>query len=50
MKKFYIDYISNEDDLCHVWLNAYNKEDAKERVKREYWDIKEIIRVYNERN
>lgn len=48
MKTFYIDYIDNEKDLCHVHLQAYSKEDAKERVRREYWDVNEIIQV-NER-
>jgi hypothetical protein len=45
MKTFKIDYISLEDDLCHVLIEAYTREDAKIQLKREYWDVKEILRV-----
>lgn len=45
MKKYYVDYIDTSDDLCHVWVEASSKEDAKRQVKHEYWDIKDIIRI-----
>lgn len=45
MKKYFIDYIANDDDLCHVWIEADSKLDAINKVKAEYWDIKEIIDV-----
>jgi type II secretory pathway component PulF len=43
MKKFIVKYIDKSDDLSSVWVNASSKEEAKSKVKREYWDIKEII-------
>ena len=46
MRKFHVDYIDKSDDLCHVWVNAVNEEDAIERVEQEYWDIKRIVQVY----
>lgn len=49
MKTYYIDYIDNEGDLCHVWVEAFDKNDAKRQVRYEYWDINEIIDCY-ERN
>lgn len=46
MKKYYIDYTDKEGDLCHVWVNADSKQDAESKVKREYWDIDEIISIH----
>ena len=46
MKKYYIDYMSKEGDLCHVWVNASSKQDAESQAKREYWDIDEIISIH----
>ena len=46
MKKYYIDYTDKEGDLCHVWVNADSKEDAKCQAKSEYWDIDEIISIH----
>lgn len=46
MKKFYIDYICTDDDLCHIWVEANSKEEAIRSAKREYWDIKSIISVH----
>lgn len=46
MKKFYIDYIDKSDDICHVWTNARDAQEALSSVKSEYWDIKEIVQIY----
>jgi cytidylate kinase len=46
MKKFYVDYIDTNDDLCHIWVEANSKEEAIREAKREYWDIKNIIDVH----
>lgn len=48
MKKFTIKYLTLEGDISNVWLEAYDKDDAKIRLKQEYWDVREIISVYNE--
>lgn len=44
--KFYVDHEDGGGDLCHVWVNADSKEDAISQVKREYWDIADIISVH----
>jgi hypothetical protein len=46
MKTYYIDYIDKQGDLCHVWVEAVSKEDAKLQVRREYWNVNEIISCY----
>lgn len=44
MKKYKVTYISStDDDCCSVWTIANSPEEAKRNVKREYWDIKEIV-------
>lgn len=43
--KYTIDYVDKNDDLCHVWVQASGKEEAKRVAKREYWDIARIIQV-----
>ena len=43
MKKYIVKYIDNDGDLCSVWVEADSIQDAKLQVKREYWDIKEIV-------
>lgn len=48
MKKFTIKYLTLEGDVSNVWLEAYDKEDAKSQLRREYWDVKEIISICNE--
>jgi hypothetical protein len=45
LKTYYIDYIDNEDDLCHVWVEASSKKEAEREAKSEYWDIDEIVYV-----
>lgn len=46
MKKFYIDYIDTDGDLTHVWVMARDKDDAKEVVEHEYWNIDYIVKIY----
>ena len=47
MKKFSVRYIPtyDHDDVCHVWVYARNREDAKNVARSEYWDIEDIISV-----
>lgn len=42
---WYVDYEDKSGDLCHIWVEAYDKQDAIEEAKHEYWDINEIISV-----
>jgi hypothetical protein len=46
MKKYRVCYKSKTDgDTCKVWCNAVSEADAKAQVRREYWDVAEIIYV-----
>ena len=46
MKKWIVYYTSSQDDdCCKCWCEANTKEDAISYVKREYWDVKEIIEI-----
>ena len=45
MKNFIISYITLEGDLSKVMIEADSREDAKIQLKREYWDVREILRV-----
>ena len=46
--RWYIDYEDKSGDLCHIWVEAYDKQDAIEAAKVEYWDIANIISVRTE--
>lgn len=46
--RWYIDYEDKSGDLCHIWVKAYDKQDAIEAAKLEYWDIANIISVRTE--
>lgn len=50
MKKYIIKYMDKSDDLSSVWVTASSKEDAKVKVKREYWDIVDIISCVESNN
>ena len=43
--RWYIDYEDKSGDLCHIWVEAYDEQDAIENAKHEYWDIVNIISV-----
>lgn len=45
MKEYVIRYITLEGDIDSVIIEAYSKEDAKVQLKREYWDVREILSV-----
>ena len=45
MRTYKVSYITLEGDLCHVTIEAHTKEDAKVQLKREYWDVREVVRV-----
>ena len=46
--RWYIDYDDRSGALCHIWVKAYDKQDAIEAAKVEYWDIANIISVRTE--
>lgn len=45
MKEYIIRYRTLEGDMDSVIIEAYSKEDARVQLKREYWDVHEIISV-----
>lgn len=45
MKEYIAKYIDKDGDLCSVWEEATNREDAKLQARNEYWDIKDIVMV-----
>lgn len=45
MKTYLVTYVTLEGDTDTVSIEAYSKEDAKKQLKKEYWDVREIIRV-----
>jgi type II secretory pathway component PulF len=45
MREYIIKYITLEGDTDSVIIEAYSKEDAKVQLKREYWDVREILSV-----
>jgi hypothetical protein len=50
LSTYFVSYLDNEGDLCHVHVEAFDNEDAKLQVRREYWNVDEIIQVTDERN
>lgn len=45
MKEYIIRYITLEGDTDSAIIEAYSKEDAKVQLKREYWDVREVLNV-----
>ena len=45
MREYIIKYITLEGDTDSVIIEAYSKEDAKVQLKREDWDVREILSV-----
>lgn len=45
MKEYIVRYRTLEGDTDSVIVEAYSKEDAKVQLKREYWDVLEILSV-----
>jgi type II secretory pathway component PulF len=45
MKEYIIRYRTLEGDMDSVIIEAYSKEDARVQLKREYWDVHEIISI-----
>lgn len=46
MKAWTVDYISkNDNDVAHAWCYAETKEEAERYIRGEFWDIKEVIQV-----
>ena len=45
MREYIIKYITLEGDTDSAIIEAYSKEDAKVQLKREYWDVREILSV-----
>lgn len=48
ISRWYIDYEDKSGDLCHIWVEAYDRQEAIESAKHEYWDIANIISVRKE--
>ena len=39
-------YKSGDDyDICTVWVNATDRQDAIDQVRDEYWDVEDIVEV-----
>ena len=45
MKTFFVSYLDNEGDLCHVHVEAFDKDDAELQVRREYWNVEKILEI-----
>lgn len=45
MKRFIVTYGDANDDICTVWVMAENILDAEYRVRKEYWDCKNIVEI-----
>lgn len=45
LSTWYVDYEDKSGDLCHIWVEATSKEDARSAALDEYWDIKEITQI-----
>lgn len=45
MRTYKIKYITLEGDTDTVIVEAYSKEDAKVQLKKEYWDVREILSI-----
>ena len=43
--KYYIDYLTSDGDLNHIWVDATSKDNAEEVARQEYQDIDQIIDV-----
>lgn len=46
MARWIIKYTDKYDDLSSVWVEASSREDAINQVKREYWDVADIVDAY----
>ena len=46
MDKYIVKYTDKCGDLSTVWVTADSKDDAKKQVRREYWDVQDIVMVY----
>lgn len=45
MRTYIVKYITLEGYVEEVEVEAVSKEDAKVRLKKEYWDVREILRI-----
>lgn len=45
MKEYTVKYVTLEGDVDTVLIEAYSKEDAKKQLKKEYWDVREVLSV-----
>lgn len=45
MRRYIIKYENHDGDLCTVWLEAADREDAKVQARAEYRDIKDILQI-----
>lgn len=42
MNKYQICYTTLEGDYSKVWIEAFSEDDARDKLKREYWDVERI--------
>lgn len=47
MKEYFVKYVTIEGDVETVCVEARSKEEARIQLKKEYWDVHEILKVYN---
>ena len=45
MKEYTVKYVTLEGDVDTVLIEAYSKEDAKKQLKKEYWDVREVLSI-----
>ena len=48
MDKYIVKYTDKSGDLSTVWVAADSKDDAKNQVRSEYWDVQDIVMAYKE--
>ena len=49
-KTYFVSYLDLEGDICHVRVEAFDEDDARLQLRREYWNVNEILNISNETN
>lgn len=49
MKKYIVKYLDKSGDLSSVWVVADDAKAAVMAARHEYWDIDQIVDVYEDR-
>jgi hypothetical protein len=45
MRTYIIQYINHDDDLCIIRLKADSYEEAKGKLRADYHDIKDLLKI-----